>query len=457
MVSRKGFVVVALLLCQSPWVGAADAWRAQIDRLVTPLIEADVAMGVVVGIEDDRSLLVVGYGRLSAADPRVPDGRTLFEIGSISKVFTGALLVDAVQRGELKLDQPLAELLPAGTTLESKGRPVSLVDLTTHFSGLPYMPSNFMPADPTDPFADYDGPKLFAFLQDFAPTRAPGETYEYSNLAPGLLGELVSRAAGSSYEQLLAQRICAPLRLVDTSTRVPEPGERQAAPHTADNERTVGWRFAALAGCGAIHSTALDLLRFAAAQVHGDTTLHSSLRQMHTERHPIFPGRSVGIAWHLDRRGTSTRIWHNGQTGGYHAFLGVELDTRRRVVLLCNTAALCLDEVAFQLFDIAAGREGTPIAIELPATIDPAVLERYVGRYALGLGVVVTVRRDQGRLFAQLTNQNEFRLFPRSATEFFYRVVEASITFEVDGDTGKATRLILHQNGRDLPAPRLPE
>lgn len=437
---------------------ASDDWRARVDALVQPLLDAQLITGLVIGIEDDHSLVVVGYGRTSETDGRVPDGRTVFEIGSISKVLTGALLVDAVQRGERRLDEPVTALLPDGVALQSKGRPITLVDLTGHFSGLPYLPSNFLPSDSANPFLDYGEEKLFAFLHDYILSRAPGESYEYSNLAPGLLGHLLARSTGLTYEQLLRQRVCEPLGLHDTTTRRPEPPTRLAAPHTIDNEPGASWDFAALAGCGAVRSTALDLLRFAAANVDGGTDLRDALRTMHEPRNTVILGfRSVAIAWHVDQKDSSTRIWHNGQTGGYHSFLGVELETRRRVVLLCNTACALLDALAFQLFDVAAGQEGKPLSFEKPVEVEASQLELYSGRYALAPGVVVTVRADQGKLFATITGQSEFRVFPRSATEFFYRVVEASITFVVPEGAQQASRLVLRQNGRDMPAQRLSE
>ena len=120
---------------------------------------------------------------------RQPDGDTVFEIGSITKVFTSLILADMVERGEVKLDDPVSKFLPASVTVPSRnGRQITLLDISMQISGLPRMPNNMKPADPENPYADYDPAKLYEFLSGYTLQRDIGEKYEYSNLAVGLLG-----------------------------------------------------------------------------------------------------------------------------------------------------------------------------------------------------------------------------------------------------------------------------
>ena len=210
-----------------------------------------------------------GYGRLSEADTRVPNGDTIYEIGSMSKVFTGVLLADAVVQGHVRLDQPAGELLPAGVKMPSKGeREILLQDLATHVSGLPRVPHNLKMDDPLNPYATYTVENLYDFLNDHTLVRQPGEKGEYSNLGVGLLGHLVALKQETTYEHLLHSRIALPLNMKNTTIQLSDTQQQQlAAPHQGDGQLVVNWDLPTLAGAGAIRSTVNDMLRFAAAHL----------------------------------------------------------------------------------------------------------------------------------------------------------------------------------------------
>ena len=142
----------------------------------------------------------------------------MFEIGSITKVFTAAILADMVARGQVRLDDPVAQLLPATVKVPSRnGRRITLLDLATQSSGLPRLPTNFAPKDSANPYADYGDQQLYDFLSGYELPRDPGATYEYSNLGMGLLGHALARKAGMSYEQLVSRRVLAPLGMKETA------------------------------------------------------------------------------------------------------------------------------------------------------------------------------------------------------------------------------------------------
>ena len=161
-----------------------------------------------VGVIEPQGRRVVAYGSLNQGDPRPLNGDTIFEIGSVTKVFTSLLLADMVQRGEVALADPVAKYLPADVKVpERGGRVITLVDLSTHTSGLPRMPSNFHPKDPANPYADYTVEQLYQFLSSYQLTRDIGSQFEYSNLGGGLLGQALARRAGMDYEALVRSRI----------------------------------------------------------------------------------------------------------------------------------------------------------------------------------------------------------------------------------------------------------
>lgn len=429
------------------------ALEAKVDALVQPLLDAGLLPGLALGVRCDGEQLVKGYGRFGPDDARVPDGRTVYEIGSISKVFTSLLLADAVERGLAEFDTPVADLLPPEVEVpEFEGQPIRLWHLATHTSGLPRMPVNFAPKDPRNPYADYGAEALQGGLFDILITRAPGAQYDYSNLGAGLLGHaLVLRTGSGSYDALLQERIAVPLGLMDTGVVLSDEGKRRLAPpFDADQEPNWSWDLDALAGAGAIRSTVEDLLRFAAVELEpAETPLSAAIAASQEQRHSFGAGRGgMALGWHV--QGDGRTLWHNGQTGGYHGFLSIQLDDGVAVAILTNCADGTIDELGRRIGQLALGAEVPPLPLPAYVAVAETALERLVGRYDLGPLIGFDVTRKGARLYVQLTGQPRIRLWPLSETRFAIRVVDASIDFELDGD--RAVALVLHQDGKDQKA-----
>ena len=443
------FFFIGFVLLLSGDVFAAEDLKKRIDEIVEPYLENDVVVGMSIGILHDGATTVAGYGRLSKKKERKPDADTVYEIGSISKVFTGVLLADAVERGHVKLDQPAGELLPENVKMPARGeRPISLQDLSTHVSGLPRMPSNFKPKDRNNPYADYSVDQLYAFINDHKLRREPGEKSEYSNLAQGLLGHLLATKQKTTYEELLAERIANPLGMKSTSiTLSDDQKSRLAPPHTTDGEPASNWDIPTLAGAGAIRSTVNDMLKFTQANLDSPKNELGKAIDLAWKVHqkPLRSGEfSMGLGWHLARDG-STR-WHNGQTGGYHSMMLVNRQMSAGVVVLANSATGEIDALAQDIIRLIAGQDVKPRTFEKTIEITDAELQKYVGEYQLLPGIAFTVTANDGKLMVKLTGQQAFRVYPRSKTEWFYKVVKATITFEFD-DEGKCESLVLFQNG----------
>src|SRR5690606_29871805 len=302
---RKPFVVVGLMLAATlAPVQAQDVQTISNEKIAEILqerLEAGPATGIVVGVIEPNGRRVVAEGTLGVDDERPVGGDTIFEVGSVNKVFTTLLLAEAVQRGEVALDDPVAQFLPAEAEVpERGGRRISLLDLATQSSGLPRLPTNIDPADPRDPYADYGTTDLYAFLADYSLPRDIGTQFEYSNLGMGLLGHTLALAAGESYETLLEERVLAPLQLDDTGIGPAEGQQaRMAAGHDAYLRPASYWTFDALASAGALRSTANDLLDFlAAAMGLVETPLAPAFAATLEPRRPTgMPDTEIGLGW----------------------------------------------------------------------------------------------------------------------------------------------------------------
>ncbi len=454
MRSASKWLFCSLLIAVLPAQAAASPLAAKLDELCQPLVTADLVTGLVVGVLDGDTTLVRGYGKVARGGKAVPDGDTIYEIGSNSKVFTGLLLADAVQRGLVKLDDPVQKYLPEGIEMPKwEDTPVLLWHLSTHTSGLPRLP-DMKGGDPADPYAHFDAERLFGALGKVRVRWEPGSKYEYSNLAVGLLGQILVRVEQApSFAALLQLRITGPLQMKATGVLLDAAQTaRLAPPYDADGEPAHTWDLAALAGAGGIRSSMHDMLRWAQLQrAPGDSPLAAAVRLSQQQHHEGTNGIAMGLNWHFARDGQT--LWHNGQTGGYHSYVAVVPAGNRAVCVLANASRGEFDAIGERILQHLYGQATKPLAIEAPAVVDRAVLQRYVGTYRMGIGSKFTITLRERGLFAQLTSQVALRLLPRSPTEFFYRAVAASITFELDGETVQA--LVLHQDGNHTRCERL--
>ena len=335
------WLIIGIVGCRETPTSSTALSDSAVAEIVRERVESGQNAAIVVGILENGERRTIAHGARVAGGDRV-DANTVFEIGSITKVFTATLLAAMVQRGEVRLDDPIAMHLPSTVRVPSRDdRQITLLDLATHHSGLPRLPGNLRPADGANPYADYTAEKLHDFLSTYTLPRAVGEKFEYSNLGVGLLGHILALRAGTEYETALRQRVLDPLGLHDTRiTLSPALAGRLATGHTARGSVAKNWDLEALAGAGALRSTANDLLSFAAAHFDSGSALAPELRMTLQSRRAVAASGSdsIGLNWMLIRVDGRTVAWHNGGTGGYRSFLGIDPERKRAVVVLTSSA-----------------------------------------------------------------------------------------------------------------------
>jgi D-alanyl-D-alanine-carboxypeptidase/D-alanyl-D-alanine-endopeptidase len=308
-------------------------------------------MGIVVGVVTPQGRRVISHGSFALGDPRRLDGDTVFEIGSVGKVFTALLLADMTQRGEVGLHDPVATYLPEVRIPQHGGRTITLADLATHMSGLPRLPTNFAPRDPANPYADYSVEQLYAFLSNYELTRDVGVHYEYSNLGFGLLGHVLARRAGTNYETLVIARVAARLGLHSTAiTLAPDLMRRLAIGHNENLLPVPNWDDTTLAGAGALYSSVNDLLTFLDAHLaQAESPLGAAMADLLALRKPTGrPNLHVALGWHVSIEDGRELVWHNGGTGGYSSFIGFCPQTGVGIVVLANSE-IGVDDIALRV------------------------------------------------------------------------------------------------------------
>lgn len=448
LVRRFAPALLAALSSVCAWPSCTSAQglaplAEELDPLVAPWVGAGFFPGVTVGVARGDEVWIQGYGETAVGSGVAPDARTLYEIGSLTKVYTGLLLADAHLRGLARLEDTLAEHLPKGTAVPSvDGAPIRLVHLATHTSGLPRLPSNLR-TGAVDPYAAYDAAALYAGLAVARPRRAPGTHYAYSNFGAGVLGHALARAAGvESYEQLCLARLCVVHGFDDTRV-VPsaEQSTRLAPPHDEALRISSSWGFDALAAAGGLRASTDDLLRFGQLFFVGREHTHAAAAALTLEVH-VTPedGPPMGLGWHHAQGfGTFTRVVaHEGQTGGYHSVIFVAPDEEIAVTLLANAPCESLGQLGSALLRRAQGAMVKPRAIA-PLVADEALQQRALGelpgKYSVGLLDAVVIEAEGGALLARRTGRPRVRLNPVGNDRYEYRVISGALEVlrEADG------------------------
>ena len=466
-----GSWMIAMAITAAAWAQAAPTAAvvpsdAEIRRILVERIDTHrQSVGLVVGVIEPTGRRVVAYGSLASGNARPLDGNTVFEIGSITKVFTSLLLADAVQRREVALTDPVATYLPSQVTVPQRaGRSITLHDLSTHSSGLPRLPDNMNPKDPLNPYADYSVEQLYQFLSGYRLTRDIGTEYEYSNLGAGLLGHALTQKAGMDYEALVRARITGPLGMGSTGIAMtPDMKARLSPGHGPALEPSPNWDVTTLAGAGALRSSTTDMLTFLAAALgYTSSPLAPALAAMTATRRPgPSPSLEMGLGWHILKDYGTEIIWHNGGTGGYRSWIGYDPRARTGVVILSNAGTLAgPDDIGRHLlnqkFPLLQGfpQAPAPPKPRIETKVAPSVFDRYVGRYQFAPTVFLTITRDGTRLLAQLTGQPAYEIFAESEKDYFLKIVDAQLTFETDAQN-KPIAVVLRQNGADQRAPKI--
>jgi D-alanyl-D-alanine-carboxypeptidase/D-alanyl-D-alanine-endopeptidase len=378
----------------------------------------------------------------------------LFEIGSISKVFTGLLLAQAVIDKKLTLSTALRDLLGPGFTFADPNvAAITLEQLSTHTSGLPRLPSNIGPNPDAshDPYAAYDRAALHTFLR-FAKIPGPApHPSSYSNLGAGLLGDLLASLNDSTWEQLIINRITQPLGMSDTRVTLDDAAQKRLAPPFEGTQSGTNWHFQALSGAGALISSASDLIRFGQALLNPDSTpFPDAIRFVLTPR-AKFSGESskIGLGIILSRFLNQPAWEHDGGTGGYRTSFQIQPDSQTVRVILINNDALA-PPLLLAAIDPPPPTKSRP---EVPIT--PAAAREYIGVFELDPNSRFTVIQRGDHLWTRLTGQPFFRLFHSGNDRFFLKIAPAELQFE--RTDGHITHVTLFQNNREQRATKSPQ
>ena len=452
------FLSVALIAIAATNAISQSTQLSQRESKIKELIRERVErhqqeFGLVVGIVSETGSQIIEYGRQCRGGKAV-DGNTLFELGSVTKVFTSILLADMISRGEMNLEDPIEIFLPKEVKVPAwKGTKITLLHLATHTSGLPNTPRIKTGEESEPGYMNFTKDTLYNFLSKYTLSREPGNQFEYSNLGFGLLGHLLSLKTGKSYVQLVEERICRPLAMNDTCMELrPEMGKRLAVGYFLDGQEAKNYPMPpVLAGAGGLRSSANDMLSFLAANMGVESSpLFNVMQETHKGRFPISKDIvKVGYSWIVVKDDDIHIVFHGGDRDGYKAFIGFDPRKKLGVVVFANFEDT-IDDIGF--YALTGKQEilklGAYEGVPKQAQVNPRVYEDYIGKYQTTPTFFISITREGDRLFAQGTGQPKFELFPESESTFFLKAVRAKVIFERDS-SGKVYRLIVRSSEGD--------
>lgn len=438
---------------------SAEQVAANIDAYLKAAVSVKHFSGAVLVARAGKPLISSGYG-MANYELDVPNtSQTVFRLASITKPFTATAIMMLQERGKLKVTDPLCQYL---ANCPTAWQPITIRHLLTHTSGIPdFFNSEAYTPIRTQPLPR---PRLLERLGSMPLEFAPGEKASYCTTCYYLLGMVIERASGTSYDDFLQQNIFTPLGLTHTG---PDQGDRlvknRAAGYQMRNGSLVNAPYVDRSnsfGAGGLYSTVEDLLQWEQSLYTEKLLSRQSLDAMFAPGQEVFPGVRYGYGWGTMTQFGRQALTHKGDTPGFSNMLVRFSSERTTIIVLGNNASVDAQALAT---DIAAIVFGLPYELprELVAiTLDPGTLEKYVGRYSVSPGrqfspnSVVTITLENGKLMRQVNDGTKAELFAESETEFFLKVSDARVSFVRDAQ-GRVTGLIWHRAGFDTPATRV--
>ncbi len=316
----------------------AVVWQARVDSVVKGYLTNPGNCGVSIAVYRNKKVSYYNYGEVKKGSKLLPSNKTIYEIGSISKTFTGILFAQALYDKKLELNYPVKKFLGDGfDNLAYKDKPIELVHLANHTGRVHRIPFNLgmQPNyNESNPYKNYNKDMVYAYMKLMKPDTFPGVKSEYSNLGMALLGIIEEKTYGKTYGELISEYICKPLEMNDTKINVTDT-TRFAKGYDANGALVPYWDLGDLAGAGGIRSTTEDMMKYAKANLE-ETNPAFKLSHQST----FSDGKNnVALAWHLatTKKGNEL-IWHNGRTAGFSSFCGIIKNKDAAVVVLGNSA-----------------------------------------------------------------------------------------------------------------------
>ena len=427
---------------------SAQEITRKVDDYMAAAMRVNRFSGAVLLARDGQPIESRGYGmaNIELSVPNSPE--TVFRLGSVTKQFTGMAIVMLQERGKLSVNDPICKYL---SDCPQAWQPITIKNLLTHTAGIPNYTE--FPDFPKTAAVDTTAAELTSRFRDKPLQFALGEKYAYSNSGYYLLGTIIERASGKPYADFLQENIFGPLGMKQTGYDNPvRIIKNRAAGYARTSDGFINAAPISMStayAAGALYSTVGDLLLWDQALYTEKLVSRKSLDEAFT------PFKSnYGYGWSIGKRFDRQVIAHGGGIFGFSSYIARYPSDHVTVIVLSNVEGAPSGEIANSLaaiafgapYEVPAERKEIPVAVK--------TLEKYVGKYQLTPQIVLSVTLENGKLLAQVSTQPKLELFAESETVFFFKTVNAQVTFVVSAQ-GEVTGLVFRQGGSDIPAQKI--
>ncbi len=313
-----------------------------VDSIANAYLKQQNTQSLAIGIVKNGQSKTYFFGESANGNQTLPTKNSIYEIGSLSKIFTAIILSNLVEEGTITLDQPISLFLPDTLKKNEDLSKITFQMLANHTSGLPRLPDNLEKVkgySTNDPYKSYDKKALYSYLATFKNKKSPGEEYEYSNLGYAVLGDIICDIYKKSYDQIVKDIICKPLDMNNTFQVLDPKRKDTFKVYNKDGQEVPSWSFDAFSAAGGLKSSLEDLLKFANAQFKmPQTPLENAMANTRLFTFFLPPDTDLGLAWHMNLLDDLTVYWHNGGTAGSSSYLALCPDKKSAVVILSNSA-----------------------------------------------------------------------------------------------------------------------
>ena len=456
--AKRFAALVALCLLFVQYVSAqnpisspqsAQQISVKVDEYMNAAAKVERFSGSIVVARNGQPIVSKGYGMANYELNVMNTPQTVFRLGSLTKQFTAAAIMQLQERGKLNVGDSICKHL---TDCPTAWQPVTIRNLLTHTGGVPNYTS--LPGFMKTASLPMSTAELTGRFKNMPLEFTPGEKYAYSNSGYHLLGLIVERASGKSYADFLQENIFTPLGMKQTGyddhRRVIK--SRAAGYARGEGDSLVNAEYLDMSipyAAGALYSTTEDLLRWEQALYTEKLVSRKSLDEMFT---PF--KNEYGYGWGISKQFNRQVIAHGGGIFGFSTFIARFPLERVTIIVLSNNQNTPSEKIANDLSAIVFDAPYKIPQERKVVMVEPQTLEKYVGQYQLAPNFIITVTVENAKLMAQATGQPKFELFAESETEFFLKAVDAQVTFVKD-EKGNVTSLILRQGGRDTPAQKI--
>ncbi|UCH12989.1 MAG: serine hydrolase, partial [Bacteroidales bacterium] len=388
---------------------------------------------------------------------------TKFRIGSITKQFIGAAILKLQEDGKLSVNDTLSEFIPDFP----RGNEVTIHHLLTHTSGIHSYTNrpDFIKYATMATSAEAMIDTIKNFEYDFD----PGERYQYNNSGYFILGYIIEKVSGKEYGEYLKETFFDPLGMKNTGVHGPFlvlDNEATGYSYEAGTlKKAINWNMTNAGGAGSLYSTVHDLYTWNEALFNGKVLANESLKAAFT---PVVlnnnkkpDGTDYGYGWAFFKIRGYDFIAHSGGLHGFLSYLTRQPDNNITIAVLCNSTPppeninpVSNGNLIAEYFMWKDMEKQASYSTD--TSIDVSLYKDYTGRYNYGRGAVLIVTLEDNKLYAQLTGQSRYQIFPSSENEFYWKVVEASVKFIRDNN-GKVTHVIHNQGGNQFEAKKLEE